>query len=456
MSKNYTLEEVKLISQSALGKTFGELKKIDIKTVGKESDKAFFGHLIETSLFELDVNSFSRPDFEEAGIELKVTPYKYNKDKTLSAKERLVLNIIDYMTEYKNLFETSHFLSKNSQIQILWYLWEKDINKNDLKITHEYLYSFPNDDLEIIKKDWEYIINKVREGKAHELSEADTMYLGACTKGANKNSKRKQPFSDIMAMQRAFCFKTSYMTGLVRKHIGTYENIEKFVKGNENFEDYIKNVTSKYIGKTQKELMSEFEIETTAKNVFSIIINRMFKVKSKLRDTDEFIKANIVPKTIRVEENNSIKESMSFPYFKFKDIYEKDFEDSDLREELETTKYMFCIFKKINEEYVFKGIKLWNMPEIVINYEVKSVYDETKKVISLGNIVKSVNNKGIRFTNLPGMSFNGICHVRPHGRDSRDTDRLPVIEKTLHVSEYTKQCFWINNTYILQVIEDYI
>ncbi len=133
MSKNYTLEEVKIISQSALGKSFGELKKLDVKTIGKESDKAFFGHLIETSLFGLDINSFSRPDFEEAGVELKVTPYKYNKDKTLSAKERLVLNIIDYMNEYKNSFETSHFLSKNSQLQILWYLWEKGKDKNDLK-----------------------------------------------------------------------------------------------------------------------------------------------------------------------------------------------------------------------------------------------------------------------------------------------------------------------------------
>ena len=35
---------------------------------------------------------------------LKVTPYKKIKDGKLSAKERLVLNIIDYMAEYKNEF----------------------------------------------------------------------------------------------------------------------------------------------------------------------------------------------------------------------------------------------------------------------------------------------------------------------------------------------------------------
>ena len=42
---------------------------------------------------------------------------------------------------------------------------------------------------------------------------------------------REQPFSDIPAMQRAFCFKNSYMTQLVRKYIGDYSNVEKVLKG---------------------------------------------------------------------------------------------------------------------------------------------------------------------------------------------------------------------------------
>jgi DNA mismatch repair protein MutH len=56
-------------------------------------------------------------------------------------------------------------------------------------------WSFPSTDLEIIKKDWETITKKIADGKAHELSEGDTFYLGACTKGANASSVRKQPFS---------------------------------------------------------------------------------------------------------------------------------------------------------------------------------------------------------------------------------------------------------------------
>lgn len=463
MEKNYTEEEIKVISQSAIGKTFGELQKMKVNTFKEnnydknadEFNKAFFGHLFETDVFGMNINSYSRPDFEEAGIELKVTPYKKNQDNTLSAKERLVLNIIDYMNEYKNTFETSHFLAKNSKLQIIWYLWEKDKKKEDLKITNELLYSFPNEDMPIIKKDWEYIIQKIKDGKAHEISEADTMYLGACTKGANKESKREQPFSDIKAMQRAFCFKTSYMTGLVRKYIGNYENVEKILKGTEeSFSDFIENVINKYKGKTQSELMKELNIDSTAKNVFSMIISRMFNVKSKLKDTDEFTKANIIPKTIRVEPNGNIIESMSFPYFKFDEVMNTDFEDSNLKEELETTKYMFFVFKKDKNDYIFKGIKLWNMPEMTIETIVKSMYEKTQNVIRSGNIVNHIDEQGRRITNFPGVSDNDVCHVRPHGRDSRDTLPLPVPDNLTGLTEYTKQCFWLNNKYLEKIICD--
>ena len=465
MEKNYTEEEIKVISQSAIGKTFGELQKMKVNTFkdnnydenDDEFNKAFFGHLFETDVFGMNINSYSRPDFEEAGIELKVTPYKKNQDNTLSAKERLVLNIIDYMNEYKNTFETSHFLAKNSKLQIIWYLWEKDKKKEDLKITNELLYSFPNEDMPIIKKDWEYIIQKIKDGKAHEISEADTMYLGACTKGANKESKREQPFSDIKAMQRAFCFKTSYMTGLVRKYIGNYNDVEKILKGSYNsFTDFIDNVVYKYKGKTQSELMEELNIDSNAKNVFSMIISRMFNVKSKLKDTDEFTKANIIPKTIRVEPNGKIIESMSFPYFKFDEVMNTDFEDSNLKEELETTKYMFFVFKKDKNDYIFKGIKLWNMPEITIETIVKSMYEKTQDIIRTGNIVNHIDEQGRRITNFPGMGDNGICHVRPHGRDSRDTIPLPIADNLTGLTEYTKQCFWLNNKYLEDILKEFV
>lgn len=463
MKKIYTEEEIRTIAISSIGKTFKELKNINPITFTSENydenedklNKAYFGHIFEQDVYGYDINSNSEPDFIDANIELKVTPYKKNKDNSLSAKERLVLNIINYMTEYKNEFFSSHFWYKNKKIQIIWYLYEPNKNKNEFIVTNELLYTFPKEDLQIIKKDWETIINKIKQGKAHEISEADTMYLGACTKGANKNTLRDQPFSETKAKQRAFCFKQSYMTNLVRTYIGDYKDVEKILKNNTSFEDFITNVINKYKGKTQTELMKELNVDTNAKNINSILISRMFNVKSKLRDTDEFQKANIIPRTIRIEENGRIIESMPYPYFKYKDIINETWEESNFKEELETTKYMFFVFKKENNEYTFKGIKLWNVPQTIIDNEISKVWNKTKEVIKTGNIVKEINDNGQRETNFPGMSYNKYCHVRPHARDSKDALELPIKDKLTGASNYTKHCFWLNNKYLEEILREY-
>ena len=456
--RHYSKEEIAVISQSAIGKSFREIRDVELITVEDEKvQKGSMGGIIEEYLFGIEPNGESEPDFIDAGIELKVTPYKRNKDNTLSAKERLVLNMIDYMTEYKNEFYTSHFWFKNNKLEILWYLHEDNKDKLDFKITNEILLDLSiSEDIKQIEKDWNTIIKKIREGKAHEISEGDTMYLGACTKGANASSVRKQPFSDILAKNRAFCFKNSYMTQLVRKYIGDYSNVEKILTNkNETFDEFVNNVINKYKGKTQKELMTLFNIDSTAKSVNSIIVSRMFGVKGSLSETEEFLKANIIPKTIRVEENGRIKESMSFPAFKYTELVEQDWETSNLKEKLETTKYLFFVFKKENDEYVFKGIKLWNVPEMIIETYVRDLWIDTYNKVKTGNIVKSIDDSGIRKTNFMGMSDNKVCHLRPHGVTADDTIPLPVPDKLTGATKYTKYCFWLNNTYIREVLGEF-
>lgn len=454
MAKNYTEETISILVNSMIGKTFGEIN--DYQITDLDYNKGTHGHIFENDVFDYEINNISAPDFIEAGIELKVTPYKINKNNSLSAKERLVLNIINYKDEYQHTFYDSHFWFKNNKIQIVWYLWEKDKKKSELKVTHAKLFTFPQEDLKTIIDDWQTIINKIKEGKAHEISEADTMYLGACPKGENSSSLREQPFSDIKAMQRAFCLKTTYMTQLVRKYIGNCEEVEKILANSDlTFNKYIENIINKYKNKSRSELMNIFNIDSNAKNLNNMIICRMFGIKGNLRQTDEFLKANIIPKTIRVEENGIIKESMSFPYFKFKDIMKQDWLESKLRNELTTTKYMFFIFKKDKNDYIFKGIKLWNMPLNVIDSNVKEVWIKTKEVISSGNIVKEIKNNK-RITNFPGITYNKICHVRPHGRNSNDTCELPVKDKLTGLNKYTKQCFWLNNDYLEIILKDFL
>ena len=451
-----TKEEIQAVAKGTIGKTFREISNTNLNY----NNKGTFGQLIEKSIFNFANNSKSAPDFEYAGIELKLTPYKINNNGTLSAKERLVLNIINFLEEYKYSFENSHFLYKNKNIQLLWYLYEKNKNRKDYIITNELYFSIVDkefqEDYKIIKADWELIIDKIKKGKAHEISESDTMYLGACPKGKDKTSLREQPFSDIKAMQRAFCYKISYMTLLVRKYIAK-EKLEKVIKksvNNKSFEEYVVSKIKKYYGKTEKELLKLLNVETTAKNKFSILYSRMLKINGDIEETEEFLKANIKIKTIRIEHNGNIKESMSFPAFKFMDIANKTWEESDLYYIFENTKFMFVVFRKNdNNEYVFEKIKLWNMPERVLQEEVKKVWNKTKNIIKNGNILK-ISKDGKIQSNFPKLSENMYCHVRPHARCASDTYTLPVCDKLTGINKYTKQCFWLNSSYIKSIVTE--
>ena len=81
------------------------------------------------------------------------------------------------------------------------------------------------------------------------------------------------------------------------------------------------------------------------------------------------------------------------------------------------------------------------------------MWKKTYNTIKTGNIVRYIKD-GKRKTNFVGMSENEVCHVRPHGRDAKDTIKLPVADKLTGATEYTKQCFWINNSYIKKIFDD--
>jgi len=178
-------------------------------------NKGRFGHKIEKHYFGLETNSSKLMDLP-CGFELKVTPVKLNKNGTLSPKERLVHEIINFNEIVDEEWISSSFLKKCSDILLIRYLdpLDSNINQLDYKILDVKILSISanEDDFNQCEKDWNLIVNKIKDGKAHELSESDTRYLGACTKGSTKEaSQRTQPFSNEMAMQRAFSFKTQYM-----------------------------------------------------------------------------------------------------------------------------------------------------------------------------------------------------------------------------------------------------
>ena len=416
------------------------------------SGKGNFGQILEKFYFLYEPNSVSEPDFAIAGLELKSTPLKQLSNNDYRSKERLVLNIINYLEVVNQDFETSSFYKKNANILLVFYLHQAgyDILDYLIKLVDE--WSFPSTDLEIIRKDWELIKKKIADGKAHELSEGDTFYLGACTKGANADSTRKQPFSDIPAKQRAYSFKQGYVNHIIasiaNEPIGNYGKLisSTEIAKKQTIEEIVISKFKPYYGKTVQQILKKTrtEINTKAKSFYANLTNVILGIELD-KNIEEFEKAEITVKTVRLKENNLPKEDLSFSNFKYEEIVNEDWDDSNFKDILEH-KFLFVFYQFENEELVLRKVKFWNMPYADIQ-EAEKVWAKTKEIVAKGNIVKEII-KGTRYTNFPNKSFNSVSHVRPHAKNALDTYSLPTNDKLTKAKEYTKHCFWLNNTYV--------
>ena len=444
------MEGTVYLTREALLKRAQEIIGIPLVTIDKtgrlSTGKGAIGTMIEESWFGYSPNSESEPDFPEAGVELKATPYLRNAKGDIHAKERLVCNIINYMEEYDRTFQTSSFWHKCNTMLLMSYEHFSDKPKTEYHIDKAILFSFPEEDLIIIEQDWERIMDKVRRGLAHEISEGDTLYLAACTKGASAKSVRRQPFSNIPAKQRAYSLKSSYMTQILNKFIFGNQEDEHIIKDwhnltNRSFEEYLIGKVSPYFGKTQNELKTILGVDSNAKNLNELLLAKMLGVSGKISNSEEFKKAGISPKTIRIQRDGSITECMSFPKFDFIELSKETiWEESELYNMLAPTKYLFVIFQERGEnEYIFERIQFWNIPNVDLD-EVKRVWERTIQIIREG-VVLTPTARGVK-NNLPKVRESTVAHVRPHGRDGSDKAPLPDGRMM------TKQCFWLNNRYV--------
>lgn len=449
-------------AQEIVGVPLGEVDKTGRLATGKGA----VGTVIEESWFGYRPNSDAEPDFPEAGVELKATPY-VRTPEGVKAKERLVCGIIDYMTEHAKTFEDSSFWHKCAHMLLMSYEHRADVPKAAFTIDRAVLFSFPQEDLPIIQRDWETIMGKVRRGEAHLLSEGDTFYLAACTKGKNaKQSAREQPFSPIPAKQRAYSLKPSYMTRILNTYIFGDAPCERIVKdwrllAERPFEDYIAEELRPYLGMSQRQLMERFGVTGTPKHLNEILLSKMLGIQGKVSATEEFQSASIIPKTIRIQRDGTIRESMSLPPFDFIELTQETWEESALRDLLAPSKFLFIMFREdAAGRYVFDRARFWNIPEDDLE-EVRRVWERTVQTVRRG-VRLSPSPCGMR-NDLPKQSESPVAHVRPHASRSfyvlEDGTQFgsggPADARQLPDGRWmTTQSFWLNNTYIRRQIED--
>lgn len=413
----------------------------------KYKGKGGFGNYLEEVYFGKPNDNESKPDFDEAGIELKTSPLKFLKNGEIRVKERLVLNHFTYRDIAKETFENSHFLKKDSFILLVFYFYDQTKELGDLKISFSDFWKCMEEDSAQIKEDWQTIVTKIKAGKAHELSEGDTLYLGACTKGATAaSSMQDQPNSDIKARGRALCFKTNYIN-IIYRTLKDRQNLNQkqiphlFLNKEKSFKEQVIETYRPYLGLSSKEIGTRLNLsfKDNFKSQYAYIARNILGLKQTTKNIFEFEASGLQLKTIRVEPNYKIKESISFPAFDYCEILEEEvWENSTLYNQI-TSQFIFVLFKhnSTDDLYYLDKVIFWHVPTKDFDL-IESVWKDTKKKIEANNYDNFIKIKNKR-----------KVHIRPHDRNSKNkTMSTPQGEKRSRVS------FWLNNNYIKEEVID--
>ena len=463
ISDKYSIWEY---SKNLLGHTLEEA--VGSPLTEDNTGKGRLGQMVERYFFGYEPPSNPTPDFEEAGVELKCTPLKELADKSLQIKERLVCAMIDYSEDHKHPFKESHVYIKCAVMLLLFYLHQAKVPVQQLRFLYSVLWQIPEKDLLIMEQDYDRIIAKIRCGKAHELSEGDTTYLGACRKGQKGDADVYYTLPngqrcDTPAPKRAYSLKPAYMrtilefireygepagantsaiVGGIGKGLISKEELQK-----QSFENILLDRFRPYIGKSYPELCSLFGLEESkAKNKYALIANAILTMMGTRGDdvtkSDEFRKSGIRIKTIRLMKSGRPKEAMSFENINYSEILqEEDWYDSRLYE-LFTSRFLFIVFwdcgDNAEEDFRLQKAFFWTMP-----------YDDLKDAEPYWqNIRDNVAANRIEAQYFYRESGHRKFHVRPKARNSEDLAVNP------NGGMCRKYCYWFNREYIRHIVED--
>lgn len=199
-------------------------------------------------------------------------------------------------------------------------------------------------------------------------------------------------------------------------------------------------------------LIQEMNISSSAKNQLSSLTRRLIayanmQMFSRMEENDD-----LVIKSIKLDKYGRLKEAVSFPAFNYCKLVNETWEESSLRGSFYNKIFTFTVYQSKEKEDYLKKVVLWQMPIEILDNGVRLVWERMRECLMEGNIVKYIDDCGRYHSFFPSSTESPYVHVRPHAKDRKDTNRLPVEDKLTGLIEYPKHSFWLNRAYVLRII----
>ena len=197
--------------------------------INRKHTKGVAAKVIETDYFGIPTNSSEAPDFENLGIELKVSPLRYLERLDLyTTKERNVIKMVDYneIAEKSNWNQTK-VKKKLNRVLFVLYVHDNSVNAWDWEVAKVFLWSPSKTQNKLIQSDYDIMRENVLAG--NNLREGDHTFFATCPKhggGYLKNSPLQSPRSSLaehpvmkFAEKRGYCIKREAFIELIADSI---------------------------------------------------------------------------------------------------------------------------------------------------------------------------------------------------------------------------------------------
>ena len=493
-------DELVRILNSIVGQTFGAVDKNNIfaRTIDKPKITGIAGDVIEQSVLGYPADQAQRPDLDVDGVptELKTTGMRMKKDGNsyvYEAKEPASITAVSIDKIAIETFDNSNFWDKIAHLLFVFYHYEsaKAVPAAlyaNFHIRGYSFYTFSQDDVRILRNDWQTIHDFIAEIQARCTPEEakneypnlstiinkQTVYLDTAPKYPNAPRFRLRKRVMTVIIQQAF-------------HETTFEKLPEKYLNQSDIEKKCSEIIGKFLGWSMADILEFYKFPvsrsatTDLKQYAEKVIVRMFGGTSKkISKIEMFRKLGYVGKAITISSREKRTEDTKLISVDFDELTEmftsdeedemreKTFEDSDLYSYFHDNKLLCIIFQEKNpdqngkislDDNMFLGFKILDLSDDELMEYARQTWNETREIINggklkfvptldkLGNQRYSPKTKvAMGAPNLP-KADNHIVFFRGTGQDATDKISYKGIEML-------RQSYWIKGTYIVNKLKE--
>lgn len=515
--RKYTKTFIYQLLEGVKGKTLGEVDKSCqfARTIKSEKITGIAGDVIEQSVFGYERDSKQECDIEIDGIltELKTTGVRVPKTDLkrakgkigdaynlyLGAKEGISITGVTFEPDIQRDFITSHFWEKSEHLLIVFYEYKAyDVvpasGYKDFKIVDYCYNSFSDEERGKLQKDWEIVRDYLQDiydeyplqsqrneklvGFTHKLRQ--NLLLIELVPGFSKKSE------DSYKKPR-YRLKKTFVDYIVRGHFNKSRAVNE-IKLKESFSSFSQLdarchvLAAKYRGLTFLQMKELFQIESdiSTKDFGAKCVLSMFDANCKqLNQISDFTKAGIIAKTITITPSGARTEDMKLKHVDFEEWADRnlDFEESDVYLYFCEHSFLCPVFcergdmgpqrrdeskeayeRRIIEEVkktTFEGFKRFSFDENFIENEVRSMWEDSRKLIHRNELVweyeydKNGNwrkNSSGSYMGAPNLPKSADYTVFFRGGASISTDKTRT--EVVNGIKMLPQFFWLKGSYI--------